>query len=72
MRIFFDKYINECVYPEDRLMMQEALQFDNVMETFPGKKNIKEITVLSKKAKYSIISSGLSEMKNQGSSFLDF
>mgnify|MGYP000078502156 FL=1 len=53
-------------------MMQEALQFDNVMETFPGKKNIKEITVLSKKAKYSIISSGLSEMKNQGSSFLDF
>lgn len=38
---FFDKYINECVYPEDRLMMQEALQFDNVMETLSGEKEYK-------------------------------
>lgn len=38
---FFDKYINECVCPEDRLMIQEALQFDNVMEALSGKKEYK-------------------------------
>ena len=38
---FFDKYINECVYSEDRLMMQETLQFDNVMEALSGEKEYK-------------------------------
>nr|WP_288731962.1 ATP-binding protein [uncultured Anaerobutyricum sp.] len=38
---FFDKYINECVYPEDRLMMQESLQFDNAMEALSGEKEYK-------------------------------
>ncbi|MFR5081571.1 MAG: hypothetical protein ACLTEE_02525 [Anaerobutyricum hallii] len=41
---------------------------DNVMEhSFREKKNIKEITVLSKKEKYSIISSDLSWDEESGS-----
>lgn len=39
--LFFDKYINEYVHPEDRSMMQKALQFDNAMEVLSSEKEYK-------------------------------